>query len=58
MGAWLSLRAETNLIFSPSSQYLWRKLFDRVEAAPVANVADVLWRLPMSQLGLGAKREA
>ena len=50
MGAWLSVRAETNLIFSPSSQYLWRKLFDRVEAAPVANVADVLWRLPMSQL--------
>ena len=26
MGAWLSVRAETNLIFSPSSQYLWREL--------------------------------
>jgi putative transcriptional regulator len=58
MGAWLSVRAETNLIFSPNSQYLWRKLFDRAEAAPVANVADALWHLPMSQLGLGAKREA
>ena len=41
MGAWLSLRAETDLIFNPSPQYLWRKLFDRAEPAPVANVADV-----------------
>jgi putative transcriptional regulator len=58
MGAWLSVRAETNLIFSLSPQYLWRKLFDRAEPAPVANVADVPWHLPMSQLGLGAKRKA
>ena len=58
MGAWLSVRTETNLISSPNSQYLWRKLFDRSEAAPVANVADALWHLPMSQLGLSAKREA
>jgi putative transcriptional regulator len=42
MGAWYSVQAETNLIFSPSSQYLWRKLFDRTEPAPVANVADDL----------------
>jgi putative transcriptional regulator len=42
MGAWLSLRAETNLIFSASPQYLWRKLFDRAEPAPVAKVVDVL----------------
>lgn len=41
MGAWLSVRAETNLIFSPSPQYLWRKLFDRAEPAPDANVAEV-----------------
>ena len=51
MGAWLSLRAETDLIFSPNPQYLWRKLFDRAQAAPVANVADLPWHLPMSQLG-------
>ena len=41
MGAWYSVRAETNLIFSASPQYLWRKLFDRAEPAPVAKVADV-----------------
>ena len=41
MGAWYSVRAETNLIFSPSPQYLWRKLLDRAEPAPVANAADV-----------------
>jgi putative transcriptional regulator len=54
IGAWLSVRAETNLIFSPSPQYLWRKLFDRAEPAPGANVADAPLHLPMSQLGLGA----
>lgn len=41
MGAWLSVRAETNLIFSPSPQYLWRKLLDRVEPAAVAKFADL-----------------
>ena len=41
MGAWLSVRAETNLIFSPSPQYLWRKLLDRVEPAAVAKIADL-----------------
>ena len=41
MGAWINVRAETNLIFSPSPQYLWRKLFDRAEPAPVANVTDI-----------------
>jgi len=41
MGAWLNVRAETNLIFSASPQYLWRKLFDRAEPAPVANVTDI-----------------
>jgi putative transcriptional regulator len=35
-GAWYSVRAETNLIFSASPQYLWRKLFERAEPAPVA----------------------
>jgi putative AlgH/UPF0301 family transcriptional regulator len=55
MGAWLSVRAETNLIFSPSPQYLWRKLFDRAEPAPVANVADVPLHFPLSQLGLDTK---
>ena len=41
MGAWYSVRAETNLIFSPSPQYLWRKLLDREEPAAVAKVADL-----------------
>jgi len=41
MRAWLSVRAETSLIFSASPQYLWRKLFDRAEPAPGANVAHV-----------------
>lgn len=49
LGAWLSVQAETNLIFSATTQYLWRKLFDRAEPAPVAKVADV--HVPMSQLG-------
>jgi hypothetical protein len=55
MGAWYSVRAETNLIFSASPQYLWRKLFDRAEPAPVAKVADAPLYLPMFHLGLGAK---
>ena len=58
MGAWLSVQAETNLIFSTGSQYLWRKLFDRAEPAPVAKVADVHvppFNCAMSQLELGAK---
>jgi putative AlgH/UPF0301 family transcriptional regulator len=55
MGAWYSVRAETKLIFSASPQYLWRKLFDRAEPAPVANVEDLPLYLSMSHLGLGAK---
>jgi len=39
-GAWYRVRAEAKLIFSPSSQYLWRNLFER-EAAPVAKVSDM-----------------
>jgi putative transcriptional regulator len=56
MGAWLSVQAEANLIFSATTQYLWRRLLDRAEPAPVAKVADV--HVPMSQLGLGAKSRA
>jgi putative transcriptional regulator len=41
VGAWYSVRAETNLIFSASPQYLWRKLFERAEPAPVAEASDV-----------------
>ena len=41
VGAWYSVRAETNLIFSSSPQYLWRKLFERAEPAPVAKASDV-----------------
>jgi putative transcriptional regulator len=40
-GAWYSLRAETNLIFSASPQYLWRNLLERAEPVPVAKVSDV-----------------
>jgi putative AlgH/UPF0301 family transcriptional regulator len=56
MGAWLSVRAETNLIFSATTQYLWRKLIDRADPGPVAKVADV--HVAMSQLGLDAKSKA
>lgn len=41
IGAWHSVRAETNLIFSASPQSLWRKLFERVEPPNVAKVSDV-----------------
>jgi putative AlgH/UPF0301 family transcriptional regulator len=45
VGAWYSVRAETNLIFSASPQYLWRKLFERAEPAPVAKASDVPFSL-------------
>jgi putative transcriptional regulator len=35
MGAWYSVWAETNLIFSASPQSLWRKLLERAEPAPI-----------------------
>jgi hypothetical protein len=37
-GAWYSMRAEGNLIFSASPQFLWRNLFERAEPAhgPIA----------------------
>ena len=41
VGAWYSVRAETNLIFSAGPQYLWRKLFERAEPASVAKASDV-----------------
>jgi putative transcriptional regulator len=41
VGAWYSVRAETDLIFSASPQYLWRKLLDRVRPDPVAKASDV-----------------
>ena len=40
-GAWYSVRAETNLIFSPSPQSLWRNLFERAEPPNVAKVSGV-----------------
>jgi putative transcriptional regulator len=45
VGAWYSVRAETSLIFSASPQYLWRRLFERAEPAPVAKASDVPFRL-------------
>lgn len=42
-GAWHSVRAETNLIFSASPQSLWRKLFERVEPPSVAKDSGVLF---------------
>ena len=41
IGAWHSVRADTNLIFSASPQSLWRKLFERAEPPNVAGVSDV-----------------
>jgi putative AlgH/UPF0301 family transcriptional regulator len=40
LGAWYSVRAETNLIFSASPQMLWRTLFDRAEPGPVAKLSE------------------
>jgi putative transcriptional regulator len=40
-GAWYSVRAESNLIFSASPQDIWRKLFERAEPLNVAKVSDV-----------------
>ena len=51
MGAWYSVRAETNLIFSATTQYLWRKLLDRAEPAAVAKVAR-------SNVPTGTQRQA
>lgn len=50
-GAWYSVRAETNLIFSDSPQYLWRKLFERAEPPTVAKVSDALIDLSADPLG-------
>jgi putative transcriptional regulator len=44
-GAWDSVLAETNLIFSASPQTLWRKLFERAEPPNVAKVSDVIFDL-------------
>jgi len=52
LGAWYSVRAETNLIFSASPQYLWRNLFQRAEPGPVAKIPDVPFGLsPISRSG-------
>jgi len=48
MGAWYSVRAETSLIFSAGPQFLWRKLFERVEPPNVARVSDVPFDLPQA----------
>jgi len=44
-GAWYSTRAETNLIFSASPQYLWRNLLKRAEPAPIARDSDLPFEL-------------
>jgi putative transcriptional regulator len=41
-GAWYSVRAETNLIFSSTPQSLWRTLFDRAQPGPVALFPPIL----------------
>lgn len=47
MGAWYSVWAETNLIFSASPQSLWHKLFERAEPAPIV-------KFPGAPFGLSA----
>jgi putative transcriptional regulator len=54
-GAWYSVRAETNLIFSASPQSLWRRLFERAEPLNVANVSDMLFDLS-ANLRLGVRQ--
>lgn len=41
MGAWYSVWAETNLIFSASPQSLWRKLFERVGCDHIVKFSGV-----------------
>jgi putative transcriptional regulator len=40
-GAWYSVQAETNLIFSASPQSLWHKLLERAEPSNVARLSAV-----------------
>jgi putative transcriptional regulator len=44
-GAWYGVPAETSSVFSAGPQYLWRKLFERAQPAPVAQVSDVPFRI-------------
>ncbi len=41
VGAWDTVRTETNLIFGANPKYLWRRLFEQAEPAPFAKVSDV-----------------
>jgi putative transcriptional regulator len=41
--AWYSVRAETNLIFDPSPQNLWRNLLERAEPLNVAKASGVFF---------------
>lgn len=40
LGAWLSVPAEKNLIFSTSPQYLWHNLSEQLEPGPIAKALD------------------
>ncbi len=40
LGAWLSVPAEKNLIFSTSPQYLWHNLSEQLEPGPVAKALE------------------
>lgn len=40
LGAWYGLPVDTSLVFNTNPQYLWHKLYDRVEHAPMAELLD------------------
>jgi putative transcriptional regulator len=53
-GAWHSVRAETNMIFSTSPQYLWHDLYERSEHVPVAKISDAPFNLSANRTELSA----
>jgi len=46
LGAWYSVQAGGNLIFSPDPQYIWRTLFELAQPSPVVNCLAGPCRLP------------
>jgi putative AlgH/UPF0301 family transcriptional regulator len=40
VGAWDTVRTESNLIFRANPKYLWRRLFEQAEPAPFAKVSE------------------
>jgi len=41
VGAWDTVRTEANLIFKTNPKYLWRRLFEQAEPAPISKIPDI-----------------